>query len=274
MAATVVIPAEGRPPQPPYQNLLASIDPPIDAGPRWSTPGAQLEWLQHTGSATMFDPCDASFSVDDVRPTLRMACQVGLMTEFTCSTFQHAGLDYERRAAEQLDAWAPATAEAMLWSGAGIDPDCAPLNGPDTPIVGGGPLSPALAWEAVLDSLSGTWGGQLTLHAKPSVVAALDAGILNWLVPEGRRLYTRIGHHLVVPGVGYDGSGPDDVGGSWLYFTGNVYVWQSSDQVIPVNESVDRLHNTISVRAVRLMAVGFEDAPAFGAVELDIGTGS
>lgn len=241
---------------------------------RWTIPGAQLQWLARYGSAYPFDPCDASFTADTDAHDLRNACQVGIQTQFRCSTFQHSGIAYEQRALELLDAWTPSIAEQMLWNGAGIDPDCAPLNGPDTPIVGGGPLSPALAWEAILDALTGTTGGQLTIHAKPSVIAAMDAGILGWLIPEDRRLYTRIGHHLVVPGVGYDGSGPDDASGAWVYFTGNVYVWASSDAVTPIIESVDVLHNTIEVFATRLLAVGFEDTPAFGAVELDIGSGS
>jgi hypothetical protein len=74
---------------------------------------------------------------------------------------------------------------------------------------------------------------------------------------------------IVVPGVGYLGTGPDDAmpaAGEWMYATGMVKVWRGTVQLFPasdderewMSQALDRAANTVTARAERPYMVGFD----------------
>jgi hypothetical protein len=99
------------------------------------------------------------------------------------------------------------------------------------------------------------------IHARPGMMAHLAASHLKEQ-PRERLFTTPLGTPYVF-GQGYDGSGPTGQAATssneWMYATGRVLVWQSSDVFVPpIGQTMDLVNNQVVVIAERVYAVAVE----------------
>lgn len=111
------------------------------------------------------------------------------------------------------------------------------------------------------------------IHVQPRIVALWRAFDLIEATPSGRQLVTALGNY-VIPGTGYDGSGPGLAAGthsvSWAYMTGPVAVVRSPTRQQELNDAMV-VNRDINDRIIRAEAeVGaFWDGKADVAVKID-----
>lgn len=112
------------------------------------------------------------------------------------------------------------------------------------------------------------------VHAPVDVVTHWDdAGLVH---RDGNVLLT-VNDNIVVPGAGYDGSGPEGQprldGSVWVYGTSLVDIRLSQIMIVPdrFDQAFNRLTNTIDFRAERVAAATFDDCTHVAA-ELNLPT--
>lgn len=194
-----------------------------------------------------------------------------------CSTLGSAARDWQARARRLLAACEGAQIEEEFWTGAVAKAESFPnryLASEDSDV-----LTDSDEPTSLTDSLACleqyladcNCGQRGMIHATRQIVTHWTG--LNLVRREGNLLLT-IHNSIVVPGSGYDGSGPlgqaAAEGSIWAYATGLVEVRRDSDiQVLggPNSEGVDRATNTMEIRAERL-AVASWDGCCHGAVEI------
>lgn len=196
-----------------------------------------------------------------------------------CSTFGSLARDGSGRARRKLLACQSRLIESELWLGTQAQaatpdwPNRWLANDAFANTISTGPsLSPVDALACLEQGIADcACNGIGMIHATRALVTLWTS---SWLVfREGNRLFTVLGT-IIVPGGGYDGSGPSGqaaVDGSvWAYATSPVSVRLSPIEVLPRNavEAVNRETNTISFRAERLASVTF-DPCCHLAVEVD-----
>lgn len=99
------------------------------------------------------------------------------------------------------------------------------------------------------------------IHAPRSIVTLWKN--LNLVERQGNLILT-INDTIVVPGAGYDGSGPDGqpaaANSMWVYGTGLVDVRLGTIEVVggPNAQGLDRTNNDIIIRASRMAAATFD----------------
>lgn len=217
-------------------------------------------------------------------------------TAFSCATTGFETIDYERIARDQLNRIIDKVIEWQAWSGAatiGNDPDSLRFAMPGVTVVNDDPTVP-ISGPLALQSITQAWancgpGGRGMIHAPPSVVAGWSCECMHEMThadlaelnpgedledgpaDQRRFLATNVGHHTVVPGQGYPGTGPNgeepDPGTAWIYMTGPVCVVLGPVQVLEDEGRLRRVigedgssrpTNEIEVRAERPFTVYFD----------------
>lgn len=191
---------------------------------------------------------------------------------FSCNASSHLSVDHVAEARDLLDRTTAKSLENQFWNGtvaeaAGVTqmrlamPGATTLNAdPSTPIAG----SKALPYLIQAAANCGA-GGRRVIHAPAAVAAAwTNHGALQ--LQDGT-LRTTVGGHVVVPGQGYTGTGPNgeapDPGQAWVYVTSPVVVYLGEVLVLTdapgvLRRSGGRPENVIEVRAERQAAAVFD----------------
>lgn len=199
---------------------------------------------------------------------------------YRCSTFGPDQAERERRARNQLAVSESRAIEREFWSGdysvattLGLNffltasHRVTKLTTSDTP---GDPgySSPLAYGLAALEEAAAGVIGRAMIHATvPTVTGWYGAGLLR---REGNLLLTAL-DTIVVPGAGYDGSGPGEEADAtgevaWAFATGLVEVRRGPVRVLgatPV-EGVNREQNVWETRAERLVATIVDPCAHFG----------
>lgn len=237
-------------------------------------------YLPLCGTAGAREPCGTSPLTPGSAPETVGFVPVDVWAASDCPTTTGRGTEELRaelrqRAVDALTLCESSQIEAELWSGAvaaahnGATPgDVWPnrwLASDATIDLGSGDPVEALA--CLERSLAGcACGRRGMIHATADLLVWWDRyGLVR---TEGAVVSTRNGT-VVVPGAGYDGSGPDGpVGsGAWAYATGMVDVRRGP---VLVTEGIDHRANSIVYRAVRRAAATWDGCCAFGVhVEFD-----
>lgn len=163
------------------------------------------------------------------KPDLRIFRPIDAWTGDRCGPAEAARS--RANAESDLDRFLSRLVEDELWTGAradlaGYENDR--LNDATDLVDGGAPLSPIEAFAELEQALADGESGLGMIHAQPRVVTRWLSE--NVVFPEatGTRLRSRLGT-IVVPGAGYDGSGPGlaagDEGASYAYATSLVRVY-------------------------------------------------
>lgn len=264
-AAVMALPAV-----PPLYSLLTASPPVNENETRWEAGFAYEPESCGQSSMGILDPCSG-----DEKPVAggSGAVSVEPFTIFAgdaCSSYGFASRDWKGRAARKLAACESKLIESELWRGdlarASVW-DNKYLASNDATIVTSSPATPLEALACLEQSLADcNCGGQGMIHATPQVIThwANEGRIRS----EGGRLLTILGT-IIVPGSGYDGSGPAATPGGppvapsgsvWAYATGMVAIRLGPVTVIPdaTSEAMDRATNFITVRAERVAAASWD----------------
>lgn len=277
-----VVPSPARPPR---VGLLVSANRPTDGaaspertendkGTKWWKEGFSFK-PEACASSGVSDRCeigsldaDSGADVVDFEPYLVWA-------GYECSTFGFNLDDYRGRAERALLACQSSQLEAELWSGTlartgGPFDDNRYLSREDSDVVTapGSVPTPTDAL-ALLEQALGdcNCGQQAMIHATRGVASLWHQG--GALRRDGNLLLT-VNDTIVVPGAGYDGSGPYGPaadGSVWAYATGIVDVRLAPVDVIPgdVQNARDRANNTITIYAERAAAATWDGCCHFAA---------
>lgn len=189
----------------------------------------------------------------------------------SCSALSHAARDFKARAQRKLAACESNLIENELWRG-----DIARASGwsnkylahQDSDVLSDAPLTPINALACLEQALAQcNCGGRGMIHAMPQIVTLwTHEGMLR---REGNLILT-INDTIVVPGSGYDGSGPQGAvdgdpipatdGEIWAYATGMVHIRLDPPVVIPQthDEALNRSTNTLAFRAERIVAATWD----------------
>jgi hypothetical protein len=282
-ATNAHVPIDAPQASPPRLGLLASAVRPTGVDPRWVNgiefaPEACLDddevwWTcpEGEGGDAPGDKPSASN-----RPELVRYRPVELVAHDTCSALGYTIADYQARARRNLVATQSRKMEAELWSGtaaiAANFPNAYLADAASAVDLGLFPLVYGLA--ALQEYLAATIPGRGMIHATVRTVTLwLSAGVIR---REGTVLLD-VMDNIVVPGTGYDGSGP---GGepapasgdrAWAYATGLVHVLEDEIVATPstIGEALDRTTNVVTMRAERTVAA-FWDGCAHAAAEIDL----
>lgn len=289
MIPKLAVPA--TPAAPPLVSLLSSADVIPEAEDRWEAGIAYEPETCGRAATGAFDPtCDndnLSLSFTSVTDIIDIA-PFGIFAGDSCSSFGYAARDFIGRATRKLASCESAKIEAELWSGAitragGLGNPYFATDASD--LLTSGPVSPLQAFVCLEQALSEcNCGMRGMIHATPEVVS--EWGSLYLLdqvtvdVPgRGRltRLVSKLGT-IIVPGAGYDGSGPGVApvpatsGHVWAYATSMVHIRLSPTIVVPDNktQALNRLTNFLEYRAQRIVVAGFDCC--LSAAEINIPT--
>jgi hypothetical protein len=286
-----------RPVPPPVGLLPSALSPPDGEDQRWVN-GFAFQALDCIPGGR-FDPCDEDLDLQiPGNPENVDYVPFAVWTGFKCSPWDPV-LDWARAVTEALLAVEEEQISAEFWRGDIARDASHPnryLTDPDSDNLSSSALSANDALACLEQYLASCNGGQQgMIHASRQLVTLWQIG--GALRREGRRIYT-VNDTVVVPGAGYDGSGPADgaspepaAGSQWAYATGLVTVRRESlqDVAIPVPgiagetatitvpqviggpnwEGVDRSTNTIEARAQRLAAATWSGC-CHAAVEVDV----
>lgn len=302
LAPRAVIPSP--PAAPPPISLVASAVRPGETADGGTSilrddTGARIRWEggfaylpENCAAAGRISTCDnaTSKTIGDNLDTVDFV-PYGVWAGFKCSTFGFEATDYQGRARRLLLAAESQQIEAELWSG-----DIAQEN-PDWPnrwftdgsavTVTDGPTSPSDALACLEQALAECgFGPRSMIHATPQIVTRWWDAVPGALRRDANRIYTQTRDTIVVPGVGYDGSGPDGTpaaeGSVWAYATTVVTVLRGEIGVVPESydaavtearnrsfaQAIDPSDNTLEVRAERIAAATWDGCCLFAA-EID-----
>lgn len=259
---------------PPRVGLVASARTVTEPDERWTN---GFTWApENCVDAYVEDPCVTRTSGKIIGENSDVSTfePYVIWTGDKCSPFQER--DYKGRAQRLLQACESKQIEKEFWAGAQAQTSGWTGNrylAQATDILTGNAVAPIDALACLEQYLADCGcGGSGMIHAtRATVIMWSQMGVL---MREGN-LITTINGTIVVPGAGYDGSGPQGVpaadGSVWAYATGLVEVRRSTILVIPDTyaEALDRAHNTIEFRAERMGAATW-DGCCLGAVIADI----
>lgn len=288
----VKAPVAALPAAPPVVSLISSAEIVNESEARWEAGFSFEPETCGTGVIGSVDPCSSdtkavagSDGSVDVEP-------IGLFAGDSCSSFGFGSRDWQARARRKLIACESNLIEDELWNGtlarangwdnkflASLDSDVV-TDGAETPLRALACLEQALA--------ECNCGGQGMIHAMPQVVTHwvnLNLVRRHTSTIEGRgqvsRLETELGT-IVVPGSGYDGSGPPGVvdgaptpaadGSIWAYATSRVHIRLGPIMVVPSDhtDALNRSTNLITYRAERLAATTWDCCHVAAEINLDL----
>lgn len=265
---------------PPRVGLLVSAaTPPSGEGSRWINGITFDPETGQTGYIT--DVCEPTVGDRDLpdRPALVEWEPYIVGDGLKCSSLGSLGRDWRAQVRRQANATAEFQISQELWTGTLARAQSHGnryLNDSQSETVTTVASDPIDALGCLEDYLATTLGGQRgMIHATRSAVTWWTRhGLIS---RDGGLLVTAL-DTIVVPGAGYDGSGPRDEGGSsatgvWAYATGMVEVRRGDYEIFGDPEtqaaSLDRDTNSIEVRAEQ-PALASWDGIAHGAAEIDI----
>jgi len=269
------------PASPPRISLLTSAIT-ISERERWESGFSYEPEACGEGNTATWDPC--------TNPDLDNGVQSGAVDVETfaiaavdsCSSFGSAARTWKDRAQRKLAACESNLIEAELWSGAIARSSGWAnkyLTHLDSDVLSDLPIEDAVQALACLEQALATCncGSRGMIHATPQTVILWAQG--GGLRREGNLILT-INDTVVVPGSGYDGSGPQQAvdgapvpaadGSVWAYATGMVHIRMSPIEIIPntPDEAMDRSANRLTYWAQRTVAATF-DCCLF-AIEMDL----
>jgi hypothetical protein len=251
-----------------------------------STPGGETVTWTDDGSATpgAAPPASNTTAGSGVYTNLaiRTFIPYPLSVMDTCSAFGWEERDYKGRASRWAENAQYAVLEAEFWSGAlaqaaGYPNDYLANNATCTDLTPGTVPSIARGFQILQDALAQAgFGGRGMIHVMPQTTPNLltTRRVGNLLLDQF--------DNIVVPGVGYTGTGPGGVvpaaGFSWMYATDLVQVrLEKESQIYPDTfaEALDRgqagFPNTITFRAQK-MGAAYWDGFAHYACKVQLAT--
>lgn len=201
-------PVRARPLLPPRVGLIPTADVLQEATDRWE---AGFGWQpEGCGSSGRFDPCGPGGVLFEADPVASLEyVPFGVVAGEVCSTFGWEEREWQARAQRLLDACESQQVEAELWRGdiarAGGYPN-AFLASADAEVIGNTQHDPMDALALLEGGIAGcVCNGNGWIHASRTVTSIWSrTGALR---REGKLLLTAL-DTVVVPGAGYDGSGP------------------------------------------------------------------
>lgn len=212
------------------------------------------------------DPCESvarGATAGDANPDLVEAEPFSVWAADACSTLGFRARDWEGRARRLLLACQSRQVEAELWSGALTQSAGWPnrfLTSEDSDVLTDTPATPTVGLACLEQGLAQCkCGGRGVIHATPQLVTHWAA--LGLVRREANQLVTFL-DTIVVPGEGYDGSGPYGPAGEsqWAYATSLVQIRLGRVDVRggPDADGVDRTQNTAKVYAERDAAAAWD----------------
>lgn len=274
-------PVQAQPAAPPRVGLVPQARVVNERDERWV--GGFAYQPEGCAEAGTVDPCaSGSKTISDNAANVEFE-PFGVWAGYKCSAHGDIEQDWRGRAERALEACTSKQVEAEFWTGEIAQAmDAAPnryLASGDSDVLTDGavPVNDALACleQGLAECGCGSRG---MIHATRQIVTLWQAG--GALRRDGNQILT-VNDTIVVPGAGYDGSGPDGQpaadGSVWAYATSLVDVRLSSIDVLPSNASgldalmrgaLHRGENTVEVRAERLAAATWDGCCHF-AVEID-----
>lgn len=268
--------------------LIVAGRNPSDPDDRWEN-GITYEPECVPDSGTPLDACDPA-EVDTPSANATVAWDpYFLQVGYNCGTFGWKGRDWQALVRRRLAADEERQLSAELWRGALARAEGYPNRflasaAADVLTDGATGLTDGLAClEQYLAECNG--GQQGMIHATTQVVDHWLA-LGHLLRREGNVLYTNSRDTIVVPGAGYDGSGPQSPqplegqgtpeaaaeGSVWAYVTGIIEVRLGRVDVLGGPDQpaqMDRTGNSVDLIAERA-ALASWDLCCHGAVELDV----
>ena len=192
----------------------------------------------------------------------------------TCSTWGHEVQDYVGRARRRLRASESFWLEHILWGGPAFTlayPTIAALNNPiianpaSTVVTPVGGLDPVRALAAIDDALGDCQrGNRSMIHMRPGLLTRLAT---NGSVRREGNVWLTAMDNIVVPGRGYEGTGPTGqvvAATEWMYATSMVQVRRGPEVVLPsedddwMKEAVRRSTNDVEVIVERVAHAAFD----------------
>lgn len=225
-------------------------------------------------AAEAASPPDSKASQELANPLPEFGPLTAYLTE-TCSTrtMERTQEAFTARAKTTFAAVEGAVVEDQFWNGTWL-PDNPHLTDSNVDVLNSGGATSALNGLAMLEDAIADTHRAGVIHMSAGLAVYLSGFGVGVLIPERGALYTITGT-LVIPGYGYDGSGPEGeqpVTGTeeYAYATGPVEVLRSEAFLMPpdVAQAVDRTTNTIEYRAERYY-IPFWDTALQAGVKID-----
>lgn len=266
-----------RPAAPPRVGLIASAILPDEPDERWVN-GFAYE-PESCGGAGRGDVCSDGQTPKDAAPNAAIVEYDPILVYAVdkCSTWDQTR-DREGRARRLLAACEGTQLEAELWTGSqALAEDPATPNNrlasPASDVLSNGPMSAGQALACLEQGLADCGcGSRGMIHAPRGLVSHWAS--LQLVRRDGALIVTTL-DTIVVPGAGYDGSGPNGepagVDSTWAYATDMVEVRRGAIRLVGdgVAERLDRSNNDLVTVAERPVAATF-DGCCHLAVETDV----
>lgn len=251
---------EGPLPSPPRYTLLNETRVPATPDDRWIN--GTSTWPYAAQSMGLWDPCELSGSSGGVKspgaPGARS--DQGSFAQWLAETCTMASIAadpvaYRERASRMFSAWEAFGVEQEFWHGTLI-PDNPHLTDANAVLIAAPSTSPTNGL-ALLEKAIAATKQQGMIHCTPAMLVAWTAALGGVFREENGKLLSPNGN-IVVPGFGYDGTGP---GGAttasgtkeYAWATGPVEVRRSDIVMLPddVAQALDRKQNSITYYAER-----------------------
>lgn len=256
---------------PPLISLLTSAEIVPDKS-RWEGGFAYEPEACGEDNMGILDPCQANQTKTVTLGTGYVEVEPFVIwTGDSCSSMGGGARDWKGRAQRKLDAcqsnqieeelWRGTLARERGWENKFLTRDDG-IHSSDVVALDASPTQALACLEQALAECN--CGQQGMIHATPQIITEWIA--LRLVTREGNRLLTYLGT-VVVPGSGYDGSGPHPTtpvapssGRIWAYATGMVQIRLGPVSIVPGTESeaMNRSTNTITVRAERIAAYSWD----------------
>lgn len=276
MGYAALYPVNGPRPSPPRYGLIQSalvVDTAREgSGDRWMN-GIAV-WPYPDELASGYDPCAGTPGTksDGEAPELVEFQALTVYVPVTCtSRSMHDQADYVDRATVALESVEGFKVEDEFWNGT-MFPAAPHLSDGNADVLNSGAATSAMNGLALLEEAIAASGRAGWIHAPVGVVSTWSS--MFQVYKDGPRLVTALGT-VVVPGAGYDGSGPGTSGApgsteAWAYATGPVEVRRSNVFVVPgeLSQAMTTSTNDITYRAERIYVTDW-DATLQAAVLID-----
>lgn len=264
-------------PLPPVLSLpRSSLSPPVGNVRDWAM---GIRFLPEANVQVVVDDfCNASTTIGSyTNPTEVEQNPIVIIAYDRCTALSSFGRDYAARATRLIDAATPKAVEKEFWKGTlaqakswtsqlYLQKSTATNL---TPSSGGVAVSVNRAMGMLEQALADCgFGGQGMIHAKVELTPNFT------MVRRDGNLLRTVRDTIVVPGVGYDGTGPTNVTGTqvlgagetYLYATGITEYRQTDPDLFPTWPSsgtvpqwaIDRATNTITVPVARTAMVSWD----------------
>lgn len=268
-------PIEGPAPTPPAVSLVRQAQT-VDGDGRWMG-GFSFRPRGCTDGMQGFSLCDPAVITPTER-TIATGVPFTLTNAEICQTFGFEAIDYERYVREAYEAFEPGAIESEFWTGTLESAGLHLAAGGSVTNLSGSSSASLAGGLGALEAYLGTCGpgGRGMIHMSRRVMTAMAAQHLLW--KDGSGVYTFAGT-IVVPGVGYPGSGPaGEAAGAteWIYGTGRVMLLRSKMRSVPdpanpnaFSEALRRDTNEVAWQTQRTVGAVF-DPCCLGTIALNM----